>query len=75
MNIDLNLILTETDDLEILTARMRHQRNRLLAECDWTQLPDAQVDRQAWAAYRQQLRDLPSTWTPGPTVDFPEMPA
>jgi hypothetical protein len=56
------------------TARMRLYRDRLLAESDWTQLPDAPVDRPAWATYRQTLRDLPSTWTPGPTVTFPETP-
>ena len=52
----------------------RLHRNRLLAESDWTQLPDATVDRNAWAAYRQALRDFPATWTPGPTVTFPEAP-
>jgi len=46
----------------------------LLYESDWTQLPDAPVDRQAWAAYRQQLRDFPATWTPGPTATFPTPP-
>ena len=37
---------------------IRNQRNRLLAACDWTQLPDAQCDQTAWAAYRQALRDV-----------------
>ena len=35
-------------------------RNTLLEKSDWTQVPDAPVDRSAWAAYRQQLRDLPA---------------
>ena len=39
-------------------AEVRQQRNELLSACDWTQLPDAPVDRTAWAAYRQQLRDI-----------------
>lgn len=55
-------------------ARMRLHRDRLLAESDWTQLPDAPVDRDAWADYRQALRDFPSSWTPAPTVTFPERP-
>ena len=55
-------------------ARMRLYRDRLLAESDWTQLPDAPVDRAAWADYRQALRDFPSSWTPAPTVTFPERP-
>ncbi len=37
---------------------VRSQRNRKLALCDWTQLPDAPVDAAAWAAYRQELRDI-----------------
>lgn len=37
----------------------RAERDRLLAACDWTQLPDAQCDQTAWAAYRQALRDVP----------------
>jgi hypothetical protein len=66
---------TETDvPAEWLIERMRLHRDRLLAESDWTQLPDAPVDRPAWAKYRQTLRDLPSKWTPGPTVTFPETP-
>lgn len=38
--------------------QVRAQRNQLLADCDWTQLPDAPVDSQAWAVYRQELRDV-----------------
>ena len=38
--------------------RVRDDRNKRLADCDWTQLPDAPVDRDVWAAYRQDLRDV-----------------
>lgn len=55
-------------------TRMRVYRNRLLAESDWTQVADAPVDRAAWAAYRQALRDFPATWEPGPEADFPNPP-
>ena len=64
----------ETIPDEYLVERMRNHRNRLLAESDWTQLPDTPVDRDAWATYRQQLRDFPATWTPSPTVTFPDKP-
>lgn len=37
-------------------------RNAMLLSSDWTQLPDAQVDKQAWADYRQALRDLPNQY-------------
>jgi hypothetical protein len=55
--------------------RMRSERNRLLTHSDWTQVADAPVDADAWATYRQELRDFPATWTPGPTADLPDPPA
>lgn len=42
---------------------IRSIRDKLLAESDWTQMPDSPLSSEAkasWAAYRQQLRDLPS---------------
>jgi hypothetical protein len=40
-------------------ARMiRTERNLKLNETDWTQVLDAPVDKDAWAAYRQALRDI-----------------
>jgi hypothetical protein len=54
--------------------RLRIHRDRLLAASDWTQVADAPVDQQAWAVYRQQLRDFPATWTPGPVAAFPLAP-
>jgi hypothetical protein len=38
--------------------QVRGERNSLILESDWTQLPDAPVDKAAWATYRQALRDL-----------------
>jgi hypothetical protein len=37
---------------------IRAERNKLLVESDWTQLPDASADAAAWATYRQALRDI-----------------
>jgi len=37
---------------------VRIERNKKLADSDWTQLPDAQVEADAWASYRQALRDI-----------------
>lgn len=39
-------------------AVVRSQRNQMLKDCDWTQLPDSLVDKAAWATYRQELRDV-----------------
>lgn len=43
-----------------LSASVRAKRDLLLKESDWTQLPDAKVDKAAWAEYRQALRDMPN---------------
>lgn len=39
-------------------ANAREDRNRLLADSDWTQVADAPVDKAVWATYRQALRDV-----------------
>ena len=54
--------------------RMRLHRDRLLAASDWAMTSDAPTDKQAWADYRQQLRDFPASWVAGPTADFPDPP-
>lgn len=50
----------EFDESEILIVaqQSRSRRDILLSACDWTQVADAPVDREAWAAYRQSLRDV-----------------
>jgi len=49
---------TPEPDVEAQWAVIRAERNKLLADCDWTQLADAPVDAAAWAVYRQALRDI-----------------
>jgi hypothetical protein len=43
-------------------AFVRLQRDKRLLDCDWTQLSDtpASINKEAWATYRQLLRDLPN---------------
>ena len=46
---------------------LREERNKLIAETDWTQLKDIDLDiirERNWENYRQALRDLPSKSTP-----------
>lgn len=74
MKIDLTIFDDADIPAEWWVERMRNYRNRLLAQSDWTQLADAPVDREAWATYRQALRDFPATWTAGPEADFPDTP-
>jgi len=39
---------------------VRADRDRRLADSDWTQVADAPVNQAAWATYRQGLRDVPA---------------
>ena len=39
-------------------SEVRKERDELLSDSDWTQLPDAPVLPAMWAPYRQQLRDV-----------------
>lgn len=44
-----------------MAENVRLHRNKLLAECDWTQLADAPLNslqKLDWAEYRKKLRDL-----------------
>lgn len=77
--------LTDADKAEELrqlrfeTAHInaRIQRNTLLINCDWTQAPDNALsaeERQAWATYRQALRDLPDTIAQDGTFTLPTPP-
>ena len=53
---------------------VRNQRDRLLQASDWTQLPDVPLaTKEAWAAYRQALRDV--TLQPDPfNIIWPQPP-
>ena len=57
---------------------MRNKRDALLAQSDWTQMPDSPLSdskKQEWATYRQALRDFPASWTPADTANFPDQPS
>lgn len=58
-------------------AAFRKRRDAKLAECDWTQLPDAPItaeEKAAWATYRQALRDVPETADADGWVTWPKRP-
>jgi hypothetical protein len=62
---------------ETVKELLRPERNRLLAESDWTQLNDTTVPEDkidAWAAYRQDLRDLTDSINENGEVVFPVTP-
>ena len=45
---------------------MRQERNQRLKYCDFRVLSDyPNTNKEAWVLYRQQLRELPETWSEG----------
>ena len=54
--------------------RVRTERNKLLQESDWTQLSDVVVDKEAWSAYRKQLRDITKSFSSPTEVVWPTPP-
>jgi hypothetical protein len=71
---DMNADTRAAKDIEQAKS-IRQQRDQLLKDSDWTQVADAPVDKQTWAAYRQSLRDITQqsefpwtiTWPSAPT--------
>ena len=56
---------------------IRHERNQLLSESDWTQFNDSPLeasDKSSWAVYRQLLRDVPSQGGFPWDISWPELP-
>lgn len=48
-------------DMALTIENILSERKILLFSSDWTQLPDVPLDtKQAWAVYRQELRDITS---------------
>jgi hypothetical protein len=60
-------------DAEFAT-NVRSQRDKLLSESDWTQVIDAPVNQEAWATYRQSLRNVPQQDGFPTTIVWPVKP-
>jgi hypothetical protein len=56
----------------------REQRDQLLKESDWTQISDyslvTEEEKALWAEYRQELRDLPTTYPNSEDIVWPSKP-
>lgn len=64
------------EEIESKWREIREKRNRLLFECDWTQLPDSPLSvekREEWAIYRQELRYITNYPSPD-SVIWPSEP-
>jgi hypothetical protein len=53
---------------------VRQQRTEKLKDSDWTQVADAPVDKEAWATYRQALRDVTGQEGFPWTITWPTQP-
>lgn len=63
--------------LQATWKQLRNERNRLLAETDWSRIDDAPLSdaqREAFREYRQALRDLPDTTTDPANPAWPVKP-
>ena len=63
---EINAKIAELEAAEPMKL-LREERNRLIAETDWTQLKDIDLDiirERNWKNYRQALRDLPLVSNP-----------
>lgn len=50
---------TQEEQEEFAAELAQQRRRKLLAACDWTQLPDVpQSTKDSWTTYRQLLRDI-----------------
>lgn len=58
---------------QVAWQSVRAQRDQMLQATDWTQVADAPVDRQAWATYRQALRDITTQADPQ-AITWPTRP-
>jgi hypothetical protein len=70
-------LLTNCETDEMKQNVLRNQRNILLTQSDWTQLPDAALtdkEKESWSKYRQALRDLPTQFTDLTKLKFPKKP-
>ena len=68
---------SEPEPEPLTWGTIRAQRNQLLTQSDWTQLADAsltQEQKTAWSAYRQALRDVPSSFSIPEEVVWPATP-
>ena len=65
----------EARDLNL--SMVREQRNGMLSGSDWTQIGDAALGdhtAEEWATYREELRDLPETYSRVSEVVWPNDP-
>jgi hypothetical protein len=76
-NIDSWVQMARDAEYAQLATDARARRDALLADSDWTQVPDVPLSaaaRDAWREYRQALRDVPQQAEFPYRVEWPEKP-
>lgn len=69
---ELGPVPTAEDDMRVI----RSERDRRIAESDWTQLPDVpEAIKLKWQTYRQALRDVPQNYTDPVNTSWPTEPS
>ena len=77
---DIASLTSEQLQIKILESHknfVRQERDRRLAECDWTQVTDVPLTEEKkneWILYRQLLRNLPSTIVDISPINWPLKP-
>ena len=64
-------------NVDAISQAVKADRNRMLTDCDWTQMPDVNLSntsKAAWAAFRQALRDIPNQPGFPFNVTWPNLP-
>jgi len=74
---ELQEIADRVAEADLDFSMVRSERDGKLASSDWTQIGDAALGAhtaEEWAAYRQELRDLPSAHSKVSEVVWPDDP-
>lgn len=69
--------LLPNPDTETAWNCIRNKRNKLLTDCDWTQIVDADLtlaEKDAWHAYRHLLRNITDDYATPQEVVWPTAP-
>lgn len=68
------MIFGENLTSELKWQSVRGFRDSLLVQSDWTQLQDSTANKQAWASYRNLLRNIPQDFSTPESIVWPTKP-
>lgn len=74
INVNGNLEIADAPSPLVTWDDIRAQRSIVLKDTDYTQMPDWPGDKTSWAKYRQELRDITTTFSDPNEVVWPKAP-